>query len=123
MKKVLISLAVFVFGATPLLALADAAAGLESAASEAGYSQVSYTTVLSYLLSVIVGVLGVLFVILMVYGGVLWMTAAGNSEQVKKAKSLLTNSFIGLVIVILSYAISAYVLDALIRAVTDTPTA
>lgn len=53
--------------------------------------------------------IGVLFFILMVYGGFLWMTAQGNEDQVTKAKNLIIAAVIGIIIVMSAYAITAYV--------------
>jgi len=51
---------------------------------------------------------GVLFLILMIYAGLMWMTAQGNSQQVDKAKDLLINSVVGIIIVFSAYAITAF---------------
>ncbi|MCX6739856.1 MAG: pilin [Candidatus Parcubacteria bacterium] len=59
------------------------------------------------------GILGIVFVILMIYGGYTWMTAMGTEEKIKKAKAVITQAVIGLVIIISAYAISSYVLNAL----------
>jgi len=53
--------------------------------------------------------IGVLFFILMVYGGFLWMTAAGNEQQVEKAQNLIIAAVIGLIVVMSAYAITAYI--------------
>ena len=50
--------------------------------------------------------IGVLFMILIIYGGLLWMTARGNEQQVEKAKKLIIQSIIGLIIVLSAYAIT-----------------
>ena len=55
--------------------------------------------------------LGVAFILLMLYGGFLWMTDQGNEEQVEKAKKIIRNSLIGLVIVVAAYAISWFVIS------------
>lgn len=52
---------------------------------------------------------GLIFLVLMVYAGYLWMTARGESEQIDKAKDIIKASIIGLVIVLSAYAISAFV--------------
>jgi hypothetical protein len=54
--------------------------------------------------------IGVIFLVLMVYGGFLWMTAQGNETQVEKAKNLITAAIIGLIIVFSAYAISVFVI-------------
>lgn len=57
--------------------------------------------------------LGVVFLLLIIYGGYLWMTARGNETQVEKAKDLLTAAIIGLIIVVSAYAISYFVMQKL----------
>lgn len=52
---------------------------------------------------------GILFLILVIYAGIMWMTAQGNEQKVTKAKDLLINSIIGLIIVFAAYAITAFV--------------
>jgi len=51
----------------------------------------------------------IIFFILMIYGGILWMTAAGNDEQTKKAMNVITAAIVGVVIVASAYAITAYI--------------
>ncbi|NCF74980.1 MAG: hypothetical protein GWO87_00620 [Xanthomonadaceae bacterium] len=53
--------------------------------------------------------LAVVFLVLMIYGGFLWMTAEGNEQQVTKAKQTIINSTIGIIIVMLAYAITYFV--------------
>ncbi len=47
--------------------------------------------------------------ILVIYAGILWMTARGNEQQVERAKTLLVQSIIGLVIVFSAYAITRFI--------------
>ena len=49
--------------------------------------------------------LGIIFLILLIYAGYLWMTASGNEQQVEKAKSMITAAMIGLIIVLSAYSI------------------
>ncbi|MEA3248934.1 MAG: hypothetical protein U9Q03_01080 [Patescibacteria group bacterium] len=58
-------------------------------------------------------VLGVIFFVLLVYGGALWMTAGGDTAKVDKAKKLLTSAIVGLIIVMIAYAIAFYVMSAI----------
>ena len=60
--------------------------------------------------------LGVLFFLLALYGGFLWMTARGDTEQVQKGKDILINAITGLVIVMLAYAITRVASYFIIRA-------
>lgn len=59
------------------------------------------------------GLLGIIFFLFMVYGGFIWMKARGNEKEVERAKNILTDSVIGIVIVAAAYAITAFVIRAL----------
>lgn len=58
---------------------------------------------------------GVLFLILMIYAGILWMTSQGNDQQVAKAKGLLVNGIIGIIIVFAAYAITSFIGSEILR--------
>lgn len=72
----------------------------------------NFNDVLGSIIAALLGFLGVIFLVLIIYAGFLWMTAGGNTDQVKKARSLLINSAIGLLITVSAYAIAGFVLDA-----------
>lgn len=61
--------------------------------------------------------LGVIFFALTVYAGVLYLTAGGNEEQVKKSTTILKRAVIGLFIVIFAGAITQFVFSYIGRQV------
>ncbi len=91
---------------------------LEQVGTETELGQTSLPALIGNIINIVLGLLGLIFVVLIVYGGFLWMTAGGGKEQIEKAKGILTNSIIGLIIVIAAYAISAYVIQAVVTAAT-----
>ncbi|TSC71939.1 MAG: Uncharacterized protein G01um101438_825 [Parcubacteria group bacterium Gr01-1014_38] len=58
---------------------------------------------------------GVLALAAIVYGGFLYITAAGNQDRVEAGKNAVTYSVIGLVVIGLSYAILTFIFDALTK--------
>lgn len=58
-----------------------------------------------------ISLLATFFVIKLIYSGFLWMTANGNEDQISKAKGILGNSVVGLLIVLSALTISWYVLN------------
>lgn len=58
------------------------------------------------IIGAILAFVGVLFLVLMIFGGYAWMTARGNEEQTTKAKSIIRNALIGIVVVLAAYAIT-----------------
>jgi hypothetical protein len=57
--------------------------------------------------------LGVVAVVVILIGGFMWMTAGGNDEKVGKAKKILIQGMIGLVIILLAFAIATFVIQRL----------
>ena len=62
-------------------------------------------------ISFVLSFVGVIFLVLMIYGGFIWMTAKGNEGEVEKAKKIITQSIIGLIIVFGAYAISYFIIN------------
>lgn len=60
-------------------------------------------------IGIVLSYVGVIFFVLIVYGGLMWMTAQGNDQKVAKAKELIINATIGLIIVLSAYAITSFV--------------
>jgi heme/copper-type cytochrome/quinol oxidase subunit 2 len=61
----------------------------------------------------VLALLGIIFTILVIYAGFLWMTAQGNEEQIGKAKKMITNAVVGIIITAMAYTISSFVIAAL----------
>lgn len=64
--------------------------------------------------------IGVIFLVLVMLAGYKWMTSQGNEEQVKEAKSQLTRSVIGLMIILAAWAITSFVVRYLQQAVDES---
>jgi cytochrome bd-type quinol oxidase subunit 2 len=62
---------------------------------------------------------GVIFLVLTVYAGFLWMLAGGNAEQVEKAQGIMKTAILGLIVIVGCYGIVVFILAA-ITAVTNT---
>ncbi len=73
------------------------------------------TVTVGTIIGELLGLVGVLFLVLMIYAGFLYMTAQGNEEQVEKAKGLIKNAIIGIVIVFMAYAITSFVTTNIIE--------
>ena len=88
----------------------DAGSQLDTAASASGVATgASLEQILASVISTVLGLVGVAFFLMVLYGGFLWMTAGGKEEQIKKAKKLITNAVIGIAIVGMAYSIAYFV--------------
>jgi len=74
------------------------------------------TTVIKTLLTF----LGIIFLVIMLYAGFLWMSSGGAEKKIAKAKSLLLYNVIGLFIVLISYSITTFVYKAILSSSTGT---
>ena len=88
---------------------------LDAVATQAygGTPQKDLQTITGTIIRGFLGLLGIVFLVLMVYAGFLWMTAQGEAEKVNTAKKLIVQAVIGLAIVLAAYAITSFVVGAL----------
>ncbi|MDO8509871.1 MAG: pilin [bacterium] len=64
-------------------------------------------------ISLALSFVGIVFFILILYAGITWMTAMGNTEATTKSKNIIEAAVIGLVLVSAAYAISSFVFNKL----------
>jgi len=64
--------------------------------------------------------IGVIFFLLLIYAGYLWMTARGNDEQIEKAKKITREVVIGLIIIVLARIITELILTYIGSAIEST---
>lgn len=69
----------------------------------------------------ILAYVGVAFLILMIYGGILWMFSQGDSKKLEKARDIILNAIIGMIIVFFAYAITSYIGSTLTTPSTPNP--
>ncbi|MBT7928910.1 hypothetical protein HN682_03220, partial [Candidatus Peregrinibacteria bacterium] len=68
------------------------------------------------LIRILLGFLGLVAVIIVIYGGYMYMTAAGNEDRIARAKLILRNGVIGLAIILFSFIIVQFVIQKLMQA-------
>ncbi|MCK5320344.1 hypothetical protein KAJ61_03070 [Candidatus Parcubacteria bacterium] len=66
------------------------------------------------IVQVFLSLLGIIFLVLMLYGGYSWMTAAGDQSKVERAQNTIRRAIIGLIITVGSYAITQFILVKLL---------
>jgi len=87
--------------------------GLDSTASNAGYVKKALTDIAGSAVNIVLSAIAILFLMLMIYGGVMWMTAQGNEDQVSRARKLIIAAVIGLIIVVAAFALTSFLGDTL----------
>lgn len=102
-----------------VMALAADNYGLENTAKEFNNkipTETQNTSVAAFvgrIINVVLSFLGIIFLIFIIYGGFMWMTAGGKEEKVGKAIQIFTNSSIGLIIVVAAYLITRFIGNAI----------
>ncbi|MBP6942462.1 MAG: hypothetical protein KBB55_00250 [Candidatus Buchananbacteria bacterium] len=76
-----------------------------------GGSNITPMEAIGNIIKFFLGFLAVVAVLLIMYGGWKWMTAGGESKNVGEAKDIIKNAVIGLVLVLISYAIATSVIN------------
>ena len=91
--------------------------GATSLSELGGGTSNSLPKVIGGIIRILLGFLGVLFIILIIWAGFQWMTAGGDDGKVKKAKQLIINATIGILIILASYGITNFIIGSVINAV------
>ncbi len=76
----------------------------------------SLKNIIAQVINIALGFLGIIAVIIILYAGFRWMTAAGKEDQVGEAKKMIVQAVIGLAIIFLAWAISSFVINQLMEA-------
>lgn len=84
--------------------------------SSTGLGNQDFETTVGSIISVVLGLLGIVAVVIVLIGGFKYMTAGGNTDKTQDAKKLLIAGVIGLAIILSAYAITSFVLSSLLNA-------
>ncbi len=116
MLRIPLTLAVMAAVFVPLASSAQVSSaiqgGLSGTANAAGYGSTApdLASVVGKLIGQLLGLVGVILMAYVLYGGFMWMTAAGEPKKVSTAKDVIRDAMIGLVIIVTAYALTNFVL-------------
>ncbi|MDO8511666.1 MAG: hypothetical protein Q7S57_00160 [bacterium] len=97
---------------TPLFVLADGL-GLDAAKNVGGLKG-GLVEMITNLIKSALGLVGVLALAMIVYGGFLYVTAAGDEKQITKGKTVLIYAIIGIIVIGVAYSLVSFVIGAFI---------
>ena len=80
----------------------------------------SVKNVVTLIFNTIITISGVIFLIMLLIGGIQYLTGAGNEEATGKAKKMMIDAIVGLIIVLASWAIGTWILGRLGGTATTT---
>ncbi len=111
MKKCLALIGILVLGLLPTKTFAAAAPFGWAAPS---MIQTNFQTVqgaIPAIFNVVIMIAAIAFVILFLIGGILYLSSSGNEEAANKAKKLLIDAVIGIVIVAIAWAAGTWIIN------------
>lgn len=71
----------------------------------------SVSEAINTIFNLVFAIAGAIFVILLLVGGIQYLTAAGNEEATAKARRLLVDAIVGLIIVLAAFAVGRFILN------------
>lgn len=101
--------------------ISDANTFLEKTVAPTGVSTQDLNTRVANIIKGALRLVGVIFLVLMVYGGFTWMTARGEDAKIDQAKETISAAIIGLILIVGAYAITNFVTEKLITQKLETP--
>lgn len=100
--------------AAPKICNTDAPSEIRTASGCDGGSNNELSDSIVAILNGIIGFIGIVAVVVIVIGGINYMTSAGDTEKVKKARNTILYAGIGLIICALAFAIVNFVIGNII---------
>jgi hypothetical protein len=95
--------------------------GIAQVGTDLGMPDTDIRVIIAKIVRIALGLLGIVALVLILYGGFIWMTAGGNQDRIDQAKKILVNAVIGLVIILSAFAIVSFVINKLAEATSDLP--
>ncbi len=92
--------------------------GVSQVGEQTGLSATDPRIIVGRIINAFLGILGVIFLGLILYAGFLYMTSGGEQEKVAKAKKYIISAIVGLVIILSAYAITSFIISRLTDATT-----
>ncbi|MBI5404760.1 MAG: hypothetical protein HY976_00885 [Candidatus Kerfeldbacteria bacterium] len=105
MKKTIVSIASLGILVLPFAASAATPFTVENFGGQVGLGTADLKGTIVNIISWVLGIVSLVAVVMIIIGGLQWMTSGGNEEKVEKAKKTISSAVVGIVIVILAWAI------------------
>ncbi|HLD19818.1 MAG TPA: pilin [Patescibacteria group bacterium] len=73
-------------------------------------------TLIGRVINIVLGFLGLIALILVIWSGIQWMTSGGNEDKTKEAKDRMKAGVIGLIIILGAAVLTNFILDMILKA-------
>ena len=116
MKKQLLSLAIMLGVLMPAVAFGQSADFGTDYLTGIGLGSQDIRVTVVNLIRVALGILGVVVMVIIIAGGFRWMTAGGNDDSIAQAKKIISAGIVGLIIIVVAYALTTWVFNSILSA-------
>lgn len=72
--------------------------------------------VIGRIIQIVLSFLGAIAVMIVMYAGFLWMASGGDEEKITRAKAILRNALIGVIVILASWGIATFILAQIMKA-------
>lgn len=76
-----------------------------------GSNTTSPTDVIVNVINFAIGIIGIIALVMFIYGGFVILTAHGNADQMKKGTHTLVYAIVGMIVVLTSYSVLSYIFE------------
>lgn len=87
--------------------------GLQPVGKTIGLGGEDIRLIIARIIRALLGLLGIIALLIVIYAGYVIMTSEGNEEKVTQGKRILTNAVIGLIIILSAFSIAQFIINAL----------
>ena len=103
-RKIAVSLITLTIVLLPALAEA-VTGGLTSPTRPTGVPGGTLLDTITFVINIVLYLVGAIALLMLVYGGFMYIISGGNEDTIEKAKKILTYAIVGVVVVIISYVV------------------
>jgi type IV secretory pathway VirB2 component (pilin) len=110
-KILLSTLGVLAVALLPTVALAQTPTpfSIEDIGTTIGLGTADLKDTVVNIIQWVLGILALLAVVFVIYGGFMWLTSSGDESRIESAKKTISAAVIGLIVVLLAWAIVIFV--------------
>ncbi len=98
--------------------MANAQANFDLNNGQLGLGNQDLKTIINNIIQLLLSFLGIFSVLIILYGGFLWMTSMGDDAKAARARKTIVSGIIGIIIIISAYSIASFVINNIQNAVT-----
>jgi len=80
---------------------------------ESGIGDASIAEIVGQVVKAVLSILGLVALVIFIIAGFQWMTSGGNKEKIQSAQKLMGAAVIGLVIIVIAYAATHFIVSSL----------